>query len=56
MIEPEFIAYVIALISLVLSVYALYEMKEAKDYGKQWMTLTKQLKERLEDIERGKRR
>jgi len=46
MIEPEFIAYMIALISLAVSIYALYEMREAKEYGKQWIALTKQLKER----------
>lgn len=56
MIEPEFIAYMIALISLAVSIYALYEMREAKEYGKQWIALTKQLKERLEEIEKSKRR
>lgn len=56
MIEPEFIAYMIALISLAVSIYALYEMREAKEYGKQWIALTKQLKERLEETEKSKRR
>lgn len=55
MIEPEFVAYLIALVSLAVSFYALWELSEAKEYGKKWMKLTKDLKDRIEELESRRR-
>lgn len=55
MLEPEFLAYCIALISFAVSLYALVELHEAKEYGRQWMKLTRDLQSRINDLEKRKR-
>ena len=48
----EFVAYFIAVVSAGVSIYALWELSEARRYGSQWMKKTKDLEERISFLEK----
>lgn len=55
MIEPELAAYFISILSMAVALFAWIELHEAREYGKKWMQLTKELRERIETLEQPKR-
>lgn len=50
------IIYGIAVLAILMSLYALIEIKEAKDNGRHWIDLNRQLIDRLEELERKSKR
>ena len=54
-IEPEIAAYFISIAAAAVALFAWIELHEAKEYGRKWMELTKELKARLDDVEKRKR-
>jgi len=50
------LCYGIAVIALLVSLYALLEMQEAKDNGKYWVDLNRQLVDKIEQLEKNSKR
>ena len=50
------LCYGIAVIALVVSLYALLEMQEAKNNGKYWVDLNRQLVDKIEQLEKNSKR
>lgn len=55
MIAPELAAYFISIAAAAVALFAWIELYEAKEYGRKWMELTKELQSRLDDLEKRKR-
>lgn len=47
--------YVIACSSLLISIYALFSLREARDIGKAWVNLCRNLSNRIDQIEKKRR-
>lgn len=55
MIGPELVAYFVSILAAAVALFAWIELHEAREYGKKWMQLTKELKDRVEELEKRKR-